>query len=153
MKHWNVIITKPKAERKVAERLERLGITSYCPVRKERRQWSDRVKTVVVPLLPSMVLVQIEDKVRHGVFDIPGVLKYLYYLGEAAKVRAEEVAVLKDIEANGSAVLEIKSIAPGDVVELPYLGSLPQKGIVKQVSGDRCWVVLQELGYVVVVRC
>lgn len=150
--NWYVLITKPKAELKVAERLERIGLRVYCPVRKERRQWSDRVKTVVVPLLPSMVLVQVSEKDRPLVFEVPGVLRYLFYLGKPAQVRPAEVEALKRVEDKGVALLEVRTIKPGDRVTVQHLGTQEQSGVVQRVSGERCWVVLEQLGYVVVMR-
>lgn len=150
--NWYVLITKPKAELKVTERLERMGFMVYCPIRKERRQWSDRVKTVVVPLLPSMVLVQVSAKERALVFEVPGVLRYLFYLNQPAKVRPEEVETLKRVEDKGAAVLEVRAIQPGDRVKVQHLGTQVQNGVVQRVSGERCWVVLEQLGYVVVMR-
>ena len=55
-KKWFVVYTKPRTELKVSQRLSVLGIENYTPTRMEVRQWSDRKKKIVVPLLPSMVL-------------------------------------------------------------------------------------------------
>ena len=57
---WNVIYTKSRSEKKVEERLKNIGIEAYCPVRTEVKFWSDRKKSILVPVLPSMVLVKIE---------------------------------------------------------------------------------------------
>jgi transcription antitermination factor NusG len=57
---WFVLYTQPRNEKKVAERLEKLGIKAYCPMTIQVRQWSDRKKKVEVPLLNSYVFVPIE---------------------------------------------------------------------------------------------
>lgn len=149
---WYVLVTKPRSELKVKERLRHIGIEVYCPTRVERRQWSDRVKKVTVPLLPSMVLVSIEPIERNKVFDVPGVVRYLFYLGQPAKVRDNEIEVLKRIGEERSRILKVESIKPGDRIEVPGFGTLPQSGIVKQVSSNRCWVVLEQLGFVVTMQ-
>jgi transcription antitermination factor NusG len=149
---WYVLVTKPRSELKVTARLLHYGIEVCCPTRIERRQWSDRIKKVAVPLLPSMILVRIDAKDRNKVFNVSGVLRYLFYLGEPAIVRAEEVDVLKNISEKGHQVLTIKTIKPGDTIQVPGFGDLPQKGIVKQVSSNRCWVVLDQLGFVVTLQ-
>jgi transcriptional antiterminator RfaH len=59
--YWRVLYTNPRAEMKVAQRLEKIGMEAYCPARIEMRQRSDRKKKIWVPLLPSMVLVNIEE--------------------------------------------------------------------------------------------
>ena len=83
MGSWHVIYTKPRAEKKVEERLNNFGIEAYCPVKQEVKQWSDRKKKIFVPVLPSMVLVNIDEKERNKVFDIPGVVT-LYVLAKEA---------------------------------------------------------------------
>lgn len=151
-KQWYVVVTKPRAERKVAERLLQMDIEAFCPTRIERRQWSDRVKKIEVSLLPSMVLVNLEPKDRDHVFQVQGVLRYLFFLGKPAHVRDEEIEALREVVEKGSNILEVRSISPGDKIEVPGFGSLPQKGIVRQVSGNKCWVVLEQLGYVVTLQ-
>ncbi|MGB3607873.1 transcription termination/antitermination NusG family protein, partial [Psychroserpens sp.] len=36
-KNWYVLMTKPKSEKKVAERLKRMGVQVYCPMKIEVR--------------------------------------------------------------------------------------------------------------------
>ena len=59
---WYVLHTKPRSEKKAEEELLSLGIHAYCPTRDEVRHWSDRKKRIEIPLLPSMVLVNIDEK-------------------------------------------------------------------------------------------
>ncbi|MEO6347821.1 MAG: transcription termination/antitermination NusG family protein, partial [Aquaticitalea sp.] len=42
MKNWYVVYTKPKWEKKVAEKLSEIGIECYCPLITQIKQWSDR---------------------------------------------------------------------------------------------------------------
>ena len=58
-KNWFVVYTKPRNELKVLQRLSVLGLQVYVPTKIEVRQWSDRKKKILVPLLPSMVLVSL----------------------------------------------------------------------------------------------
>lgn len=77
-KYWFVVYTKPRNELKVLERLLGIGIVAYTPFKTELRKWSDRKKKVKVPLLPSMVLVYLEEKETAKVFEIHGVVRYLF---------------------------------------------------------------------------
>ena len=52
--NWYVVYTKPKWEKKVAERLDAIGIITYCPLITKVSQWSDRKKKVEVPLFNSL---------------------------------------------------------------------------------------------------
>ena len=72
---WYVIYTKPRNEKKVADRLKHLGIDVYCPMITMIKQWSDRKKKVQIPLLNSYVFVNLNEKDRELVFQVSGVVR------------------------------------------------------------------------------
>jgi transcription antitermination factor NusG len=146
---WYVLITKPRSERKVAEKLQQRRIEVCCPVSVEVRQWSDRKKKVEVPLLPSMVLVKLEDKERAIVFETVGAVRYLFWLGKPAIVSDAEIEALLDIKSNNLMVIDVAQIKVGSNIDLKGLGFQLEKGTVKYISGNQCWVVLDTLGYVI----
>ncbi|MGC1473617.1 MAG: UpxY family transcription antiterminator [Psychroserpens sp.] len=149
-KNWYVLMTKPKSEKKVAERLKRMGVQVYCPMKIEVRQWSDRKKKVEVPVLPSTVFVKLEDSNRSIVFNVPGAVRYLFWLGQAAIVPSHEIEILEAAIQSAFQIVDVQEIRPGDTIEIKGLGVLDkQKGTVKYISGNQCWVVLNSLGYVV----
>ena len=146
---WYVLLTKPKNEKKVESRLLQLGVEAYCPTRIERRQWSDRIKKVETPLLPSMILVNIKDKDREIVFDGPGVSRYLFWMGKPAEVSQQEIDVLNEMSKNQTNIISVEQLKEGSEIDITNLGSETQKGVVKKISGNQCWVVLKNLWYVV----
>lgn len=149
-KKWFVVYTKSRSERKVADRLNAIGVEAYCPVKTEVRVWSDRKKKVDVPLLPSMVLVQLLDTDRNLVFSVSGVVRYMFWDGKPVVVRAREVEVLKEVEQNkGLELNKVETLKPGAEIELSEFGFQDQSGEVMKVSGNKCWVVLKDLGFVV----
>lgn len=145
---WNVIYTKSRSEKKVEERLKNIGIEAYCPVRTEVKFWSDRKKSILVPVLPSMVLVKIEKNKRNQVFDIPGVVRYMFWLKKHAVVRDNEVDSLKLLlESNNIKEQNVASYNVGDEIKISSLED--QLGIIKKISKNQIWVVLKQLGYVI----
>ena len=145
---WNVIYTKSRSEKKVEERLKNIGIEAYCPVRTEVKFWSDRKKSILVPVLPSMVLVKIEKNKRNQVFDIPGVVRYMFWLKKHAVVRDSEVDSLKLLlESNNIIEQNVASYNVGDEIKISSLKD--QLGIIKKISKNQIWVVLKQLGYVI----
>jgi transcription antitermination factor NusG len=145
---WNVIYTKSRSEKKVEERLKNIGIEAYCPVRTEVKFWSDRKKSILVPVLPSMVLVKIEKNKRNQVFDIPGVVRYMFWLKKHAVVRDNEVDSLKILlESNNIIEQNVASYNVGDEIKISSLED--QLGIIKKISKNHIWVVLKQLGYVI----
>ena len=148
MESWHVIYTKPRAEKKVEERLSNLGINAYCPVKQEIKQWSDRKKKILAPVLPSMVLVNIDEKERNKVFDVPGVVRYMFWLGKHATVKEEEVYSLKTLLTQNNIVSQDTiALKVGETINVP--GFENQSGIIKKISANKIWVVLKNLGYVI----
>lgn len=142
---WFVLCTKPRNELKVLNRLSSLGIDAYTPSRIELRQWSDRKKKVLVPLLPSMVLVRLDEKEVQKVFDIPGVVRYLFEHGTRAVVSNEEVQAMQMYLENIH-TLNKQGLAEGDTVQVPMLD---QEAILLSVKGKKCIAQLKKLGAIV----
>jgi transcriptional antiterminator RfaH len=144
-KNWFVLFTKPRNESKVSERLTSIGIEAYTPCRIEVRQWSDRKKKIRVPLLPSMVLVSLQEKQIDQVFEVPGVVRYLFEHGKRAKVSNEEVLAMKIYLENTSETTP-KELEVGDTVKVPLLD---QEATLLSIKGKNCLAQLKKLGALV----
>jgi len=144
-KKWFVLCTKPRNELKVLNRLLSIGIDAYTPSRIELRQWSDRKKKVIVPLLPSMVLVRLDEKKVHKVFEIPGVVRYLFEYGKRAEVSNEEVMAMQSFVENTLTIQENKLVV-GATVQVPLL---EQEAQLLSVKGKNCIAQLKKLGAIV----
>jgi transcriptional antiterminator RfaH len=84
-KSWFVLYTKYKTGILVAEFLKSIDFETYVPTKFLTRQWSDRKKIIKIPLLPSMVLESIIPKNSNKVFDVSGVVRYLFVDGQKEK--------------------------------------------------------------------
>ncbi len=96
MKKWFVLYTQPKQELVVAEMLESIGISTYCPTVTIIKQYSDRKKKIKKPLLSSYLMVYLEDNRRNLVFGVPGVIRYLFFLGKPAQVLPSEIQIMQN---------------------------------------------------------
>ena len=144
--NWFVLHTKPRFEKKVEERLLSFGIEAYCPTRKEIRFWSDRKKKVDIPVLPSMVLVKLKEEDINKVFNISGVVRYMFWLGKRAIVTEKEIDILKKyLKGNRLINQETFKVKPGDIIDVP--GFENESGFVDRVSNNTAWVFLENLGY------
>lgn len=90
---WNVLYTKSKSEKKVFERLSDLGIDAYCPCQRTLKKWSDRKKWVDEPVFKSYIFVKSPDSESQKlqILNTPGVVRFLYWLGQPAQVRQVEI--------------------------------------------------------------
>lgn len=148
--HWYVLYTKPRAEKKLADQLKEDGIETYCPIQIQLKQWSDRKKKVETPLLPSMILVRIADEKRNQVFNRPHAVRYLYWLGKPAEVTPEEVESLRSMAEDSQFENQgLERLKPGQKLDMTALGFEQIEGTVKYVSQKECWIVLDNIGYVV----
>ncbi|MBK6836162.1 MAG: UpxY family transcription antiterminator [Bacteroidetes bacterium] len=68
IKNWFALYVSSRAEKKVMESLLTKGIQAYAPLVKTVRNWSDRKKTVELPLLNGYVFVYISD-FRNGTYN------------------------------------------------------------------------------------
>lgn len=143
---WFVVHTSPRAEKKVAERLEEIGVTTYCPVRTERRQWSDRIKKVTKPLIPSTIFVKLPEQQRNRVFEVRGALRYMFWMGRPAKVREEEIDTMKTWLANDHVDLEVTELTPGDRLTIPKGPFKGQTGRVAQLGPNKIQLILEAIG-------
>ena len=144
-KKWFVIYTKPRTEIKVSQRLSVLGIENYTPTRMEIRQWSDRKKKTLVPLLSSMVLVSIHEKEVNKVFEVAGVVRYLFEKGKRAEVSNEEVLAMKYYLEN-TYYSKQNELAVGSTLKVPLL---EEEATVLSVKGKNCLAQLKKLGAIV----
>ena len=145
-KNWFVIYTKPRQELKVLDHLSILGVESYTPTKIEIRKWSDRKKKVTVCLLPSMVLVCLQEKEVSKVFEVPGVRRYLFVHGERARVKNDEIIAMKHYIENTYQLSDKKECLVGSKVKIPLLD---QEAEIISVKGKRCIARLEMLGAVV----
>ena len=145
--NWYVLHTKPRREKKVEEELLSLGINAYCPTRSEIRFWSDRKKRIQVPVLPSMVLVNIDVKDMNRVFESSGVIRYMYWSGKKAIVRQNEVDILKKYLRGDYSFINSKlsDIKVGDNFNLSSFNN--ERGVVNRISNNNIWIYLKSIGY------
>ena len=145
--NWYVLNTKPRHEKKVADRLTKAGYMIYCPLHKVIRKWSDRNKMVEEPLFKGYVFIQIEDHKRDEVFSIPGTQRYLFWLRRPAIVRKEEIAAIqKWLGHYDHERIKVTNITPGTFVRITSGKFKNEEGILLDVSNSKAHVQLKELG-------
>ena len=135
--YWNVLYTRPRAEKKAAMELAALGAKVYCPTIDVLSQWSDRKKRVQKPALPSMVLIK-EDTPESLLFSCKSIRGRMSYKGKKARVSQEEVNSLRDF-LNGDYTFEGSQIRIGNNITVPVL---QKKGTIVKIKGNDCWVQL-----------
>ena len=151
--NWYALYTKPRWEQKVANELEKRDIKVYCPTITEVKQWSDRKKKVTSPLFKSYVFVYLEEKYRSQVFDVPGAVQYVFWLGKPAIIRQEEINTIKNwLEDDRVEAVEVSHLSPGDQLTIAEGSFKGKEAVVEKIGKKRLRLVLKDLGVVVNVR-
>ena len=92
---WYPVYTNPRAEKKVFELLTKKGIETYLPIYRQQKQWSDRKKWVLEPLIKSYVFVNILPSQIGEVLMTKGICRFIYFSGVIATMPSRQIEQLK----------------------------------------------------------
>jgi transcription antitermination factor NusG len=151
-KKWFVVYTRPQQELKVSGQLSEMGITNYCPTVTLVKQYSDRKKKVTKPLLPSYVMVKLNEKERNKVFACSGVVRYLFFLGKPAVVSASEINLMQDHLNGVYNDSKVTSLSVGDshtITEGRFAGV---SGRVVEIDNTKVKLELASLGMHIILK-
>jgi transcription antitermination factor NusG len=126
MKNWIAVYTKSRHEQIVVNELNKKNIESYCPMFKERRQWSDRKKWVHFPLFRSYVFANIEINENIYVLQTIGVNKIVKFQEKISIIPDQVIDNIKNIIEGGYNVEQADYFIKGDEVRIV---SGPLKGL------------------------
>jgi len=143
---WLVIYTKPRQEKKLAERLQQAGYTVYCPTQRMKKRWSDRWKWVEQPLFTSHIFIQIDPEHRDAIYFVPGFVRFLFWLKRPAQVQPKEIETLKRwLNDYAPEAISTSNLQPGQKTKVltgPFQG---QEGMLQEVKAERAQLYLEEL--------
>ena len=145
---WYAVYTKPRWEKKIDGMFAERGISSYCPLNKVRRKWSDRFKVVEEPLFKSYVFVHIREKEMSAVRQVSGVINFVYWNNKPATIKDEEVDQIKRFlnEYQDVQVVPME-IKPQSKVLITKGIMMNKEAEVVQVRSKMVEVIIECLGY------
>lgn len=152
MKNWFVLYTKPKQELRVVDELSKIGIYSYCPTVKMMKQYSDRKKKIEKPLIPSYIMVYIEESKRKSVFSIPGIVRYLFWLGKPAIVHENEINIMKKHLEGVYSSISISKLIIGQLYKISEGPLAGNTGKIVEMKKNKVKLELASLGMTVVLK-
>lgn len=146
-KKWMAVYTRSRTEKKVHERLQEQDVESYLPLRKSKRQWSDRTKIVELPLISSYVFVCCAEAERREVLKTDGVVNFVFYRGKPAVIRDEEMQRMWKFLADYSHMdLKVTNYKPGQKVKVEAGPLAGKNGEVLYTKDSRVGIRLESLG-------
>lgn len=93
--HWVAVYTQARSEKQVLKRLEDQGFEAYLPIVDVKRQWSDRIKLVSVPLFNSYIFVKIKKNELIAIRNTQGVVFVVAFKNEVATIQDSEIESIR----------------------------------------------------------
>src|ERR1041384_7208080 len=90
-KQWYAVQLKTRFEKVVALHLRGKGYEQYLPTYRSRRQWSDRIKEIELPLFPGYIFCKFDVTDRFPLLVIPGVRSVVSFGGAPMAVPEQEI--------------------------------------------------------------
>lgn len=156
MKNWHAIYVKSRTEKKVTDALLKNNITTYFPILKTMRQWSDRKKMVEMPLLNGYVFVNINSQEKDKVLFTNGVVGFVKHCGEIAIIPETQLLQLKQLIELGYVIDSSKmnqTLHKGDKIKITAGALKNIEGyILNNNEGKFIEVVLEAIGQSIKVK-
>jgi transcriptional antiterminator RfaH len=115
---WYAIYTHSRFEKKIYEAMRKSGAEVFLPMIKEKRVWSDRLKSVQVPLLPGYVFIRTPRQLLSQVYYYPGVVRVVSSEGKPCAIRDTEIGLLEKIVRFGFQAQVTTNCEVGDAVRV-----------------------------------
>ncbi|MEI1277384.1 UpxY family transcription antiterminator [Leptospira venezuelensis] len=121
-KSWYAVYTNSRAEKKLALELSKKGVTQYLPIISTEKKWSDRIKTVLIPVFPSYVFVKIDIRTEKlKVLETPGAVRFVS-IGEIPfAIENDDIEIIRQLVTEYPDRIKIereKMLAPGKKVRI-----------------------------------
>ncbi len=153
--NWYAVRVKSRSEKKVYADFTEQNIEAYLPLQRKLRQWSDRKKWVVMPLISGYVFVNITRKEYEIVLKTYNVVCYVHFQGKAAIIKDDDIALLKRMLGQIELQLEItvEKLKPGEMVEIiagPLCGVIGE--LIHFQGKNKVALRMIPLGYTILVE-
>jgi len=143
--HWYALHVKPRFEKYVSEHLAQKGYETFLPTYVSKRQWSDRIKTLSLPLFPGYTFCRFDVSARLPIVVTPGVMMILGVGRLPAPVAETEISAIRHVIDSGLQAVPCAYLTVGEKVRVesgPLAGLV---GIVDRIKGRERLVVSVDL--------
>jgi len=140
---WYAVHTRARHEKSVAERLREHGMTSFLPLLKQTHTWSDRKKTVEMPLFGCYVFVRmaLTGKERLRVCSTDGVLRIVGPRGAGMPIPDEQMDAVRLLLAEQLPCAAHPFLKIGQRVRIRGGAMDGVEGVLLAHNGDRTLIV------------
>lgn len=141
-KKWYVLYVKSRSEKKVAERLSKNKIEVFLPLIKTVRQWSDRKKTVQVPLFNGYLFLYTQPDEFALVKMAEGVVDFVRSEGKYAIIKNDEIeSIEKFIETGLHISSEPDHFKEGENVKINFGPLKDFEGELIEIRNEKQFII------------
>jgi transcription antitermination factor NusG len=143
VEYWYALQTRPRHEKMVSQRLLERGVTTFLPLMTEMRRWSDRKKSVDLPLFSGYIFARFKRNYdeRLQVLRVDGVLSLVGSRGEGAVIPEAEIDAVRMLLAGALPWTAHPFIEIGQRVRIRSGALDGLEGILVGRNGDRTLII------------
>jgi transcription antitermination factor NusG len=145
--HWLAVQTRPRYEKKVSDEFTEKAIQNFLPLLSIKHQWSDRKKTVLLPLFPGYIFVRIApiQGFRVSVLRTSGVINLVGARGIGTPIPDHEIDAIHKILSQQIPFSPYPFMRIGQAVRIRGGALDGIRGVLTKVNGDLSLVISVEL--------
>ena len=136
-KRWIAALVQSCLEKKVGERLDKLGVENYIPTQTVIRQWSDRKKKIERVVIPMIVFIRTDEMTERRLRMQTYIRKILSYPGQwkAAVIPDAQIDRLKFMLRHAESSVELleQTLLVGEAIRVA-------RGPLKGLEGEICQI-------------
>ncbi len=138
---WYAIRVKSRCEKIAATMAQNRGFEEFLPLYQCRHRWSDRVKSVELPLFPGYIFCRLNPEHRLPLLTIPGVL-HLVGIGKIpAPIEDTEISAIQSAVRSGLSAEPWSYLEVGQRVRLEDGPLVGLEGILVEAHKEQRLVV------------
>jgi transcription antitermination factor NusG len=144
-RYWFALYTKPRSEFKAAEQIKSIEVEYYLPSVVKVRQWSDRKKKIIEPLLKGYIFILANEKERLLSLEQYSVVRCISERGQPARIPEWQIENLKKMLSNESEFFVREGLVPGVKIKIkdgPFQGVM---GTFQEVDNEKTIAVSIDL--------
>jgi len=141
---WHALYTRARFEKKVDFLLKQKGLESYLPLQNVVRQWSDRKKTVEMPLFSCYVFVHIPQRQHELAVQTYGVVRMVGFNGRPSVILDEEIEAIRRVLKEVPVVEPVAYLRSGRRVEIVRGPLMGLRGRLVEMRGSHRFIIAIE---------
>jgi transcription antitermination factor NusG len=133
--HWLAVRVRPNFEQTVTRALLSKGLEAFLPSFAERHAWSDRIKTIDVPLFPQYLFCRAANDQRLSILTTPAVRDIVGFGKTPALIPNEEILAVQRFVASGLPIQRWPYVTCGQTIFIEKGPLAGLEGIITNVKG------------------